>query len=213
MFSLVIAGVLGYLLGSVPTAYLLVRWKSDIDIRNAGSGNVGTLNSYVVTRSKLVGGAVLVLDVLKGIVVVLLARTISEGNFSVEGTAGVAAVIGHNFPIWLGFKGGRGLAPAAGVVLAVGWMIVVVWAGLWFIGYRLLKDVNVGNAFACVGSLLLVLLSSESLLLQMVSTAATALEFRSFAVVLFGIILARHIEPIVAFAKKRQAGRNEDRKQ
>ena len=205
MLSFGIAGVLGYLLGSVPTAYLLVRWKSNIDIRNAGSGNVGTLNSYVVTRSKLVGGAVLVLDLLKGMGIVLIVGGFFEGSFATQAMAGIAVVIGHNFPVWLRFKGGRGLAPAAGVMLALGWMFVAAWGIWWFLGFKVSRDVNIGNAIACVVTLLMILFSPDVVLVRFVEAGAWAGEFRYFSVVLFGVILSRHVEPVVEFINKKGA--------
>ncbi len=204
MLSHVIAGALGYLLGSVPTAYLLVRWKSNIDIRNVGSGNVGTLNSYVVTNSKLVGGAVLLFDLLKGIGIVLLARGLFESSFAIQATAGIGAVLGHNFPVWLNFKGGRGLAPAAGVMLALGWIFVAAWGVWWFLGFRVSKDVNVGNAIACVATLLQILFSPDVVLARFTQIDAWGGEFRYFALVLFGILLSRHIEPVVAFVRRKR---------
>jgi len=203
VLSLGIAGVLGYLLGSVPTAYLLVRWKSNIDIRTAGSGNVGTLNSYVVTRSKLVGAAVLLVDVLKGVGIVLLAKVLFEGSFANQAIAGIAAVVGHNFPIWLNFKGGRGLAPAAGVMLALGWIFVAAWGTWWFLGFRVSKDVNVGNAIASIATLLLILFSPDVVLARFAQVDALGGEFRYFALVLFGIILSRHIEPVANFVRRK----------
>ena len=203
MLSHVIAGAFGYLLGSFPTAYLLVRWKSNIDIRNAGSGNVGTLNSYSVTKSKLVGGAVLLVDLLKGAGIVLLAREFFDNSFAIEATAGIAAVVGHNFPLWLSFKGGRGLAPAAGVMLALGWLFVAAWGIWWFLAFRVSKDVNIGNAVACLATLAMILFSPEVVLARFVSVDVGGGEFRYFALALFGIILSRHVEPVVKFVRNR----------
>jgi glycerol-3-phosphate acyltransferase PlsY len=204
VFSLVIAGVLGYLLGSVPTAYLLVRWKSKIDIRDAGSGNVGTLNSYVVTRSKLVGAAVLVLDILKGLLVIFIIRAISDSSFASQAVAGVAVVVGHSFPVWLKFKGGRGLATAAGVMLALGWIVVLIWCIWWFLGFKLSKAVNVGNGVACVLTLVLVVVSPTATLARFIPAESSTGEFRAFIIVLLSVLLLRHVEPLREFMKKRK---------
>ena len=118
VLPLIVAGVVGYLLGSFPTAYLMVRLKSRVDIRKAGSGNVGTLNSFMVTKSKGVGVVVLLLDLLKGVAAVTIAPLFGASDpFLAQTVAGAAAVAGHNFPVWLGGKGGRGLATGAGVML------------------------------------------------------------------------------------------------
>ncbi len=116
VFPLLLGGLLGYLLGSIPTAFLLVRWKSRVDIRTSGSGNVGTLNSYQVSGSKVVGFIVLVADFLKGFFAVWGTTALLGSSFEATATAGVGSVLGHNFPFWLRFHGGRGLATAAGVM-------------------------------------------------------------------------------------------------
>lgn len=195
VFSLVVAGVLGYLLGSIPTAYLLVRWKSHVDIRETGSGNVGTLNSYQVTRSVAVGGVVLVLDLLKGMLAVWMGARLGEG-FVVPAVAGCAVVIGHNYPAWLRFQGGRGLAPGAGVMLLLAWPLVALWLAFWGIVYFLTKDVNVGNAGASILTL------ASSVLLPWDWTGAwipwhpATSEFIWFSIVLFAVILTRHVRPV-----------------
>jgi len=198
VYSLAIAGLLGYLIGSIPTAYLLVKWKSRVDIRQSGSGNVGTLNSLQVSKSRLIGVSVLALDLLKGIVAVLLAKSISGEEFSAVATAGVAAVVGHNFPVWLSFKGGRGLATAAGVVFLVAWPIVAIWGLCWALGFRATKDVNVGNAVACLMTMILVL-AAPSFVAGIVPDDTPMPAFSYFMTVLFGVILVKHVQPFREF--------------
>ena len=125
--------LLGYLAGSVPFAYLLAR-RAGIDVRVAGSGNVGAAN---VLRTTGVGRAVLVmaLDVAKGVLAVTIAH-LSSGGAGVVALSGTAAVVGHIYPVWLRFHGGKGVAVAAGVFgmlspLATGaaaaLFLVIVW--------------------------------------------------------------------------------------
>lgn len=111
--SYVIAAILSYFCGSIPFGYL-VALRHGLDIRTAGSGNIGATN---VTRQlgKRVGAIVLLLDLLKGILPVVVAK-IATGNSAVEVAAGIAAVVGHMFPIWLRFRGGKGVATGTGVV-------------------------------------------------------------------------------------------------
>ena len=104
---------IGYLLGSIPFAWLLARRAGGIDIRRSGSGNVGAANVYRTTGSS-VALAVLTLDVAKGACAVLLASRAGFG-LNVQAFSGVAAVIGHVYPVWLGFRGGKGVATACGV--------------------------------------------------------------------------------------------------
>lgn len=199
MLSLLMAGIIGYLVGSVPTAYLLVRWKSKIDIREAGSGNVGTLNSYSVTKSKLIGIAVLVVDLLKGVAGVLASQALFGNSFLSGAAGGIGVVFGHNFPVWLRFKGGRGLAPAAGVLFVIGWPFVAMWCLLWGVGFLLSKNVNIGNVFATLITLLLILVVPETILSQIISLDAVIDEFRFFGIILFSVVLVKHIEPVREF--------------
>lgn len=200
MSSLAVAGVLGYLLGSVPTAYLIVKWKSKVDIRFAGSGNVGTLNSLQVTKSKVVGVSVLIVDILKGVLAVLLVRQISGGDIGSEMVAGVTAVCGHNFPVWLRFRGGRGLATAAGAMIVLSWQFVVLWCVLWVAVFLLIRNVNVGNAIASAVTMVVVLIYPPAGGLS----APSEISIRVFTVALLGLILVKLIGPVREFvlAKK-----------
>lgn len=114
---------LAYLLGSIPCGYLLVRIFRHQDIRATGSGNIGATN---VARSgaKGLGLLTLVLDVLKGFFAVVIAQHIAESYgfpqaYDVAVAAGLAAVLGHCFPVWLRFRGGKGVATALGVFFAL----------------------------------------------------------------------------------------------
>ena len=110
----------GYLLGSIPFGYLLVRMRSGGDIRAMGSGNIGATN-VARTSGWSVGVATLLLDAAKGFFAVWLAGHYSGGNIRLMMFAGLAAILGHVFPVWLGFAGGKGVATALGVFLAVCW--------------------------------------------------------------------------------------------
>ncbi|HEY4382447.1 MAG TPA: glycerol-3-phosphate 1-O-acyltransferase PlsY [Acidobacteriaceae bacterium] len=111
---------IAYLLGSIPFGYLLVRIFRNEDIRAQGSGNIGATN---VARSgaKGLGIATLLLDLGKAYAGVTIARHIAPGVYDVAVAAAVAAVLGHVFPVWLGFRGGKGVASALGVFLALTW--------------------------------------------------------------------------------------------
>jgi glycerol-3-phosphate acyltransferase PlsY len=188
-----LAVVFGYLIGSIPTAYLLVKWKANLDIRTAGSGNVGTLNSYEVTNSKFVGAVVLLVDLLKGVCAVLAAQTLG-GGFPAAAAAALAAVLGHNFPVWLGFRGGRGLATAAGAMLLLGWVVLPIWMLAWFIGYKLSRDVNVGNAIATLAMLLIPWVVPVEIWREWISGSAEV--FRIFLLLLALLILVRLVQPV-----------------
>ena len=105
----------GYLIGSIPFAYLLGRRHRGIDLRLAGSGNVGAAN-LLRTTTKKIGVSAMALDVGKGLASVLVARQIDPGGTG-PAVAGIAAVLGHIYPVWLGFRGGKGVATTCGVFL------------------------------------------------------------------------------------------------
>lgn len=146
---------IGYLLGSIPFGYLLVRIFLRKDIRAQGSGNIGATN---VARSgaKGLGVVTLLLDLGKGLVAVLLAGWISGGSEDVGAAAALAAVLGHVFPVWLGFRGGKGVATALGVLLALSpasaGILVLVFLGV-FLATRFvsLASIVAAAAFPLIG--------------------------------------------------------------
>ncbi len=112
---------LAYLLGSIPFGYLLVRFVRHEDIRAIGSGNIGATN-VLRSGAKGLGLATLLLDLGKAFLAVELVKLyFAPGNFDLAVAAAVAAVLGHCYPVWLSFKGGKGVASALGVFLALTW--------------------------------------------------------------------------------------------
>jgi glycerol-3-phosphate acyltransferase PlsY len=109
-----------YLLGSIPFGYLLVRFVRHEDIRATGSGNIGATN-VLRSGAKGLGIATLLLDLGKAFLAVEIAKLLAPGNFDLTTITAVAAVIGHCYPLWLRFKGGKGVASALGVFLALTW--------------------------------------------------------------------------------------------
>ena len=121
-----------YLLGSIPFGLLIVKASSGADIREKGSGNIGAAN---VTRNAgpVAGALTLLLDAAKGYVAVWLAAHFTSGNIRWMMIAAVAAVIGHVFPIWLNFRGGKGVATGLGVFLPICWQAVAAGVVLWLL--------------------------------------------------------------------------------
>jgi glycerol-3-phosphate acyltransferase PlsY len=124
-----IAGfVIGYLLGSIPFGLLITRFAGLGDIRETGSGNIGATN-VLRTGHKGLAAATLLLDAGKGALAVLLLR--ASGSEPAALLAGFGAVLGHMFPSWLAFRGGKGVATGLGVLLAVTWPVGVLACAIW----------------------------------------------------------------------------------
>ena len=120
----------GYLLGSIPFGLIATRLGGAGDIRQIGSGNIGATNVLRSGRKDL-AAITLLGDAGKGVVAVLLARYLTHGNAAVIALAGGAAFLGHLFPVWLKFKGGKGVATFYGVLLAACWPVGVLAAVTW----------------------------------------------------------------------------------
>jgi acyl phosphate:glycerol-3-phosphate acyltransferase len=117
----------GYLLGSIPFGLLITKFAGTQDIRSIGSGNIGATN-VLRTGRKGLAAATLLGDALKGTVAVLIAAVWGPNTAIV---AGVGAFLGHLFPVWLGFKGGKGVATFLGVLLAIWWKGALLFAAIW----------------------------------------------------------------------------------
>ena len=137
--------LLGYLTGSVPFAFLLAR-RAGIDVRVAGSGNVGAAN-VLRTTGPWRGVAVMALDVAKGAAAVLLASP-AAGGAPLAALAGAAAVVGHVYPVWLRFHGGKGVAVAAGAFSVLSPLATGVAAGLFLLTVALTRYVSLGSIAA-----------------------------------------------------------------
>src|SRR5215813_2629504 len=121
--------LLGYLLGSIPFGLLLTRAAGLGDIRKVGSGNIGATNVLRTGRRGL-AAATLLLDALKGLVAVLIARQV--GELAAVGAA-AGAVLGHMFPVWLSFKGGKGMATTLGIMWGLAWPVGAIACAAWLL--------------------------------------------------------------------------------
>jgi acyl phosphate:glycerol-3-phosphate acyltransferase len=122
--------VLGYAFGSVPFGLLLTRLGGTADIRSIGSGNIGATNVLRTGRKDL-AAATLLLDGLKATAAVLIAIHLWPGGSQAGLYAGLGAFLGHLFPVWLGFKGGKGVATFIGALLALYWPAMLIFAAIW----------------------------------------------------------------------------------
>ncbi|MDF1747873.1 MAG: glycerol-3-phosphate 1-O-acyltransferase PlsY [Alphaproteobacteria bacterium] len=128
--TLVIAALGGYLLGSIPFGLVLTRMAGLGDIRKIGSGSIGATN-VLRTGNKPLAFAVLVLDSGKGAIAVLTTMALVSGLPLAPILAGVFAVLGHNYPVWLKFKGGKGIATTLGTLVALSWPVGLATCATW----------------------------------------------------------------------------------
>src|SRR5436305_9613841 len=165
--------LIGYLLGSIPFGLLFTRVAGTQDIRSIGSGSIGATN---VLRTGRIGlaAATLLADVLKGAVAVLLAAWWFGHDAGL--VAGLAAFFGHLFPVWLGFKGGKGIATGLGVLLAVSWKAALAAAVIWI-------AIAAATRYSSLASL--IASAAAPVLLYFIGTPPEALTFLVLAVATF----------------------------
>ena len=146
MSALLTAAALGYFLGSIPFGFLVVRKFRGEDIRRVGSGNIGATN---VARSfPLLGILTLVLDALKGVAAVTLTREIFPGTPVLAATAALFAIIGHVFPVWLHFRGGKGVATGLGAFIVLAPKSVLFAVAIFVAIVFLFRYVSLGSVLA-----------------------------------------------------------------
>jgi len=203
IFSLggVVAIAIAYLLGSIPFAKILVHLFAKKDITNEGTGNVGAMNSYDVTGSKMIGIVVALLDIAKGTLGVYIATLLSEGNFTSIATSAVFVVLAHNYNPWLRWKGGRGLAPTVGVLLLIYPIGVFIWLlmyGTTYIAIR--KNIHVAAMGGIIGSVLLILSAPQKFHeIMLLIEVQKISQLHWMIICLASLLFVRHLQPIREF--------------
>jgi glycerol-3-phosphate acyltransferase PlsY len=145
VFATVTILIAAYLLGAIPFALLLTRWEKGIDVRRVGSGNPGAANVWRSVGPAL-GLAVLGLDCAKGAAAVMIARGAGLER-ELQAMAGLAAVVGHVWPVWLRFRGGKGVAAAAGA-----FAVIAPWA--WGVAFLVFASCVIATRYVSLGSVL-----------------------------------------------------------
>jgi glycerol-3-phosphate acyltransferase PlsY len=170
-----------YLVGAIPTAYLVVKWLKRIDVRTVGSGNVGATN---VTRAAGLGAGIIVfcIDFAKGLVAALVFSRWLSGLAPGEAgwSCGVLAVMGHAFPVFLGFKGGKGVATTIGVLLGAEPLAALAFLVMWGVSAAIWRYVSVSSMLAAL---------TAPLTLWRLGRSETEI---LFGAVLAGLIIVRH---------------------
>lgn len=151
--------LLSYLIGCFSSAYFLGKISKNIDIRNYGSGNAGATNALRVLGKKI-GALTFALDILKGVIAVLIGRALFGFNGSL--LAGIFVVIGHNFPVFLGFKGGKGVATSFGVLLMLNWEAALLCLLVAASIIIFTKYVSLGSIVASISAPLMMVLTLDS---------------------------------------------------
>lgn len=162
--------ILAYLLGSLPTGFLIAKLVQGIDIRDHGSGNTGATNVFRVV-GKQAGITVLVIDLIKGLTAVLLARfvmaQVDDGGLGlstwVQTLAGLLAIVGHSRSVWLNFTGGKSAATGLGVILALAWPVGLGTAAVFGLVFGLSRTVSLGSILAATTAPVLMFLTAQPL--------------------------------------------------
>ncbi len=192
----------GYLIGSIPVAFLLARKRHGVDLRREGSGNIGARNAFEVTRNKRIGLAVLSLDILKGIIPLVLLNSL--GYCEMIPVVAVTIVLGHCYPVWLKLHGGRGLATGAAIALLISpdtllcWIIAYLFAGL------IKKQVHIQSFIATIGSMIFLFIAYDNpwFFNFRFLCAGDKHLFYYPALAILSIILSRHILPVYVLLRK-----------
>ncbi len=191
-----ISAFIGFLLGSFPTAFLLLKKYKNIDITSHGSGNMGAMNALVVTKSKSMGIAVLLIDALKGLLSVYLVLLFLPLNFVYPAIALLFAVFSHCYNPWLKFKGGRGLATAAGGAALIFPFILIAWLAVWVISYLMKRSIIFANICATILSLIVVFSSSDLAYKYSFPHPDSLGILMLFSSGLMLVIFTKHIDPL-----------------
>ena len=196
VLTLLLAALGGYLLGSIPFGVLLTRAAGAGDVRKIGSGNIGATNGLRTGRKDL-ALATLILDAGKGAGALLIARAIT-GNDAIAAIAGGAAFLGHLYPVWLGFKGGKGVATFFGLMLAAAWPRGLVAAAVWLLTAAVFR---ISSLSALVATLVTPVLA---LMPIAVLTLPTSNSVFLLALAAMALIWLRHFDNIIRLIKGKE---------
>jgi len=192
--TLALAAVGGYLLGSIPFGVILTRLATGKDVRSIGSGNIGATNVLRTGRKDL-ALATLILDAGKGAAAFLIARALFPGVPAIAAVAGGAAFLGHLFPVWLGFKGGKGVATFFGLLLAAAWPLGLMAGATWLLVAVLFRMSSLAALISALAAPLLALLP-----LPLMGLPASG-PLLALSVATAGLIWLRHHENIARILK------------
>lgn len=160
------------------------------------------MNAFEVSQSKSTGILIGVLDGLKGLILPLGARIFFGNIFWIQSAALMAGIIGHNYPFWLKFHGGRGLATAAGGFFIIGFAYTIVWCVTWFISYKILKDILYANLTAIFLTPLILCFIPPGFIDVILFASGTATEYLLLSFITSGVLLVSHVNVVKNLLKK-----------
>jgi len=192
--TLALVAVGGYLLGSIPFGVILTRLVTGEDVRSIGSGNIGATNVLRTGRKDL-AFATLILDAGKGAAAYLVAQAVFPGVPALAAIAGGAAFLGHLFPVWLGFRGGKGVATFFGLLLAAAWPLGLLAAATWLLVAALFRMSSLAALIAAAAAPALAVLPLPALGLPTPTPVAVLALFTGV------LIWIRHHENIARLLK------------
>jgi len=186
--EILIISILSYLIGSIPFGFLLTKFFLKKDIRNIGSGNIGATN-VLRSGNKSIGYATLFLDIIKAVIPIIYLKL----NFTDYIFIGSLCIfLGHVFPIWLRFKGGKGVATYVGILFSINLSIGLVFIGVWFITFLISKYSSLSSLFA-------------SLSIPVYLFIFTNQNFIFFSIIMFILIFYTHRENIKRLKNKEES--------
>ncbi len=186
--------LLGYVFGSFPSGYIAGKITKGIDIRSLGSGSTGATNvlRHIGKRAAI---AVFLLDVLKGVVPILLAKYLLRNDFWQVAT-GLSTLIGHIWPVWLNWRGGKAVATGLGIFLGLSWQVGLATLGIFILIITFFKIVSLASVIAALALPLIMFVSFES--------SSTSIPYLILALSAMTLVIWRHRENIIRLIKGKE---------
>ena len=196
-----LSAIIGYLLGSIPTGYLILK-KQGINIMASGSGNVGAMNTFDITNSKVTGLLVFFIDAIKGLLSAYLPLLFFPFGFGYAAISLLFGLLSHCYNPWIKFKGGRGLATSLGGTILIAPFIPALRLLTLILVYLIKRDILLGNILATILALLIILTFPDVALKFSFPKAESILSLMFFSTTLLLIIFIKHIDPLIELLTK-----------
>lgn len=205
-YEYILISIISYLVGSAPFAYLLVKFFYDKDITSEGSKNSGAMNGYEVTNNKIIGFLIFILDFAKAFLLLYGLSHFTDDSLSIRLSASFV-VLGHNYSIFLGLKGGRGLSPAAGAISFLNPFGVIIWIIMYYTSKIVInKDVHIAIATGLIGANIMLWASPIELLQIFENYNLNEInDFRLLYIVITFFIISKLIHPIKEVLNKEES--------